>query len=151
MMQNVKVDDTVYYVDTHENKVKSSSVLAVKEEIMNIEGPAAKLMDGVYTFYKPFNCLFSSEEEAENDRAKSHAAQVKAYCDQIHTTEDLLRFAVDHSISMADEFYDQAARDAYIRCADEICGVDLRESRMQDLESALNELQENVQSEDLSM
>lgn len=60
--------------------------------------------------------------EAQDKRLETHRNRTKT---QIHTIEDLVRFAYQHNVGPADEYTDWIARTIYAEKAKELLGIDV--------------------------
>ena len=131
---NTNVGDIVYFVEYWTDHVTKARVTEVSDggvyfncisvvdkdgqDIQRSIGSAGALWDG----------LFQTAKDAYDTRDKKHDAQIKAYCEEIQTIEDLVRFPLEHCL-IGDEYTDWDAYYAYKQRAQEL-GVLSKEQAM---------------------
>ena len=117
-MRKVDVGDYVYgfdsYGNLHEGKVRLTEIC---------EG-VTFVRFGHYSVLRE-DTVFLSKEECMANHIKNFEEQVKKYMQGINSVEDLVRFGYNNSVSLAEEYTDWEAREAYKRKTEELLGVDV--------------------------
>ena len=100
-----------------------------KALITNIAADTVYIRDTVNggTVAHPMNCIFKTEEDGLAAFEAENEARVNEYCSRINTIEDLVRFAFDETVSLAEEYSNMNARNAYAKKAKELLGIELED------------------------
>lgn len=118
---NWNIGDTAYFYDPVTGMIKKGTVRETisKEEIF--VGPSVP--GTMLPMQKTVDQLFYDEKKAYDALERTIEKQTMEYSDEVRTTEDLLRFALDHDLKV--HVYKQPERQAFIQKAKELLGVDL--------------------------
>lgn len=115
---NTKVGDIVYSVESWTERVVKARVTEIMNDCVRFQALCFVDRNGNFsdTFLgsagAAWDNLYATALDAYTDRDTKNAAQVQAYCDEIETIADLVRFPLDHCLT-GDEYTDYNALKAY--------------------------------------
>lgn len=142
-----KPNDEVWYTDSY-GTMRSGVVEKSEKEhegMLKIRGTR-----GNYgSHYVKEDACYDSESEAWGAYKAKQQERTNEYLSKLKTPEDLVRFMYDNQVSPAEEYTDEAARDAACIAAKNIMGIDLETEATQDMENgdSLGKALESLQAE----
>lgn len=71
------------------------------------------------------SALFETQKEAIRALQNMHQEKINKYKSEIHNVEELIQFSFKHTVSLAEEYTDWEARQAYIERTQELTGLSL--------------------------
>lgn len=122
---DVKVDDIVYSIEPWSGRIAKSQVTELFAEGVRFKNLSFVDKNGKYIDRNfglagaAWDNLYPTAEEAYKGQLAKDEAAFLAYCEQIETVEDLVRFALENDIT-GGEYSDYNARKAYISRAKEL-------------------------------
>lgn len=128
-MKDIKINDTVYAIETWTGAVFSAKVTKVYEHEYKGEKHMACDIQGlnwsdgsrfVGSTTRLFQDCFATLEDANRFVREKHDKLLESYKAEITDVEALINFACNHCIASGEEYMDWEAREAYILRAKEL-------------------------------
>ena len=120
---NWQREDLVYYYDEERNKIAMGKIV---DTIFTRESALVCNLIDMRFCTRHFDELFDDESKAERALSDTIDAKVEMYCKNIHTINDLLKFALEHNLQSPGVYPDNTAeRLAFVRMSKELLQIDL--------------------------